>query len=216
MISVLPITAPIGKPPPMDFAHVEMSGTTPKCSQADQPPVLQKPDCTLIKDEENSRLITDFAEPLQISFRTRSESALDLHGFHDHCSNLFCGSGIDGTFTKAVELLFNTGCFVLAFAGMIIIWKRQPKVAGGFVNRKLQVLHETYAPGGDTVPEMMTHDGEEAGVIVRGKIELTVGGQCEVLGAGDAYYFNSRLPLRFRNIHKEECEIVSTCTPPTF
>mgnify|MGYP002631817987 CR=1 FL=1 len=90
------------------------------------------------------------------------------------------------------------------------------QVGGGFVNRKLQVLHETYAPGGDTGSDLISHDGEEAGVIVRGKIELTVGGQCEVLGAGDAYYFNSRLPHRFRNIHKEECEIVSTCTPPTF
>lgn len=90
------------------------------------------------------------------------------------------------------------------------------QVGGDFVNRKLQVLHETYAPGGDTGADMVSHEGEEAGVIVRGKIEITVGGQCEVLGAGDAYYFNSRLPHRFRNIHKEVCEIVSTCTPPTF
>ena len=90
------------------------------------------------------------------------------------------------------------------------------QVGGNIVNRKLQVLHETYAPGGDTGDDMLSHDGEEAGVIVRGKIELTVGGQCEVLNAGDAYYFNSRLPHRFRNIDKEECEIVSTCTPVTF
>lgn len=91
------------------------------------------------------------------------------------------------------------------------------QVGGNIVNRKLQVLHETYAPGGDTGDDMLSHDGEEAGVVVRGSIELTVGGQCEVLQAGDAYYFNSRLPHRFRNIHREEgCEIVSTCTPPTF
>lgn len=83
-------------------------------------------------------------------------------------------------------------------------------------NQKLQVLHETYAPGGDTGPAMLSHEGEEAGVIVRGNIEITVGGQCEVLGAGDGYYFDSHLPHRFRNVGAEECEIISTCTPPTF
>ncbi len=100
------------------------------------------------------------------------------------------------------------------------------RIAGGAVvlqqvgvsmsHRKLQVLHETYAPGGDTGSTMLSHEGEEAGVIVRGHIEITVGGQCEVLGPGDGYYFNSRLPHRFRNVGTEVCEIVSTCTPPTF
>ncbi len=90
------------------------------------------------------------------------------------------------------------------------------QVGGNIMNRKLQVLHETYASGGDTGEDMLSHDGEEAGVVVRGRIELTVGGQCEVLNAGDAYYFNSRFPHRFRNVDNEECEIVSTCTPATF
>ncbi len=90
------------------------------------------------------------------------------------------------------------------------------QVGGGVSRRKLQVLHETYAMGGDTGPTMLSHEGEEAGVIVRGQIEITVGAQCEVLGPGDGYYFNSRLPHRFRNLGSEECEIVSTCTPPTF
>ncbi|HRX79517.1 MAG: cupin domain-containing protein [Planctomycetaceae bacterium] len=90
------------------------------------------------------------------------------------------------------------------------------QVGGSSSRRKLQVLHETYAMGGDTGPTMLSHEGEEAGVIVRGQIEITVAGQCEVLGAGDGYYFSSRLPHRFRNLGKEDCEIVSTCTPPTF
>lgn len=90
------------------------------------------------------------------------------------------------------------------------------QVGGRGSRRKLQVLHETYSLGGDTGPTMLSHEGEEAGVIVRGQVEITVGGQCEVLGAGDGYYFNSRLPHRFRNLGEEECEIVSTCTPPTF
>ena len=56
---------------------------------------------------------------------------------------------------------------------------------------------------------------EEGGVIVRGRIELSVGGESRVLGPGDAYYFRSTLPHRFRNPEREECEIVSATSPPT-
>ena len=82
--------------------------------------------------------------------------------------------------------------------------------------RKLQMLHETYAPGADTGPTMLTHDGEEAGLIIQGQIEITVGAQCETIGPGDGYYFNSSTPHRFRNVTNKDCQIVSSCTPPTF
>lgn len=90
------------------------------------------------------------------------------------------------------------------------------QIGGNIDGRQMQLLHETYVPGGDTGPTMLRHEGEESGVIVRGEIELTVGTQCEVLGSGDGYYFSSQLPHRFRNVGKVDCEIVSACTPPTF
>jgi mannose-6-phosphate isomerase-like protein (cupin superfamily) len=43
-----------------------------------------------------------------------------------------------------------------------------------------------------------------------------VGGESRILGPGDAYYFKSTLPHRFRNLGREECEIVSASSPPTF
>ncbi len=89
-------------------------------------------------------------------------------------------------------------------------------VAAGRPHAKLQVLHERYAPDGDTGEEMLSHAAEEAGVVVRGEIQLTVGGRTATLRAGDAYYFDSRLPHRFRNAGAEDCEIVSVCTPPSF
>jgi len=36
---------------------------------------------------------------------------------------------------------------------------------------------------------LLAHRGEEAGVVIRGRIELTVGGATRVLGPGEAYYF---------------------------
>jgi transcriptional regulator with XRE-family HTH domain len=89
-------------------------------------------------------------------------------------------------------------------------------VGSRLAKRTMSILHERYAPNADTGEEMLTHAGEEGGVIVRGKIELTVGGESRVLGPGDAYYFKSSLPHRFRNIGRDECEIVSASSPPSF
>jgi transcriptional regulator with XRE-family HTH domain len=84
------------------------------------------------------------------------------------------------------------------------------------VQRSMAILHERYGPGADTGEQMLAHAGEEGGVIVRGRIELSVGGEARVLGPGDAFYFRSSLPHRFRNTGAEECEIVSASSPPAF
>ena len=80
----------------------------------------------------------------------------------------------------------------------------------------LQILHETYQIGADTGLIMLQHEGEEGAVILTGKLEVTVGEATRILGAGDAYYFNSRQPHRFRNVGNEVCTLVSSCSPPTF
>jgi transcriptional regulator with XRE-family HTH domain len=89
-------------------------------------------------------------------------------------------------------------------------------VAARRPNRAMSVMHERYAPGADTGADMLRHEGEEGGVVVRGRIELTVGGETRVLSPGDAYYFTSAIPHRFRNVGTEPCEIISASTPPTF
>jgi len=89
-------------------------------------------------------------------------------------------------------------------------------VAAQRPGRQLTLLRERYAPGATTGDELMSHRGEEGGIVIRGRIELTVGGASRVLGPGEAYYFSSQLPHRFRNVGREECEIISAGTPPTF
>lgn len=86
---------------------------------------------------------------------------------------------------------------------------------GGDENRqKLQILRERYAPGADTGETMLSHESEEGGIVLAGRIEVTVGDQQRILGPGDAYYFDSRTPHRFRNVGDEVCEIISACAPP--
>jgi len=90
------------------------------------------------------------------------------------------------------------------------------QVGHDLAGRGLQILHERYAPGADTGSAMLRHAAEEGGVVIKGQLEVTVGDQRRVLGPGDAYYFDSRTPHRFRALGEEPCEVVSACTPPSF
>lgn len=83
-------------------------------------------------------------------------------------------------------------------------------------NRQMCILREVMPPGSDTGESMLSHDGEEGGVIMQGQVEITVGEHVRVLGPGEAYYFESRTPHRFRNIGSEPAVLVSASTPPTF
>jgi len=80
----------------------------------------------------------------------------------------------------------------------------------------LQILKETYQPGADTGRIPLTHEGEEGGIVISGRLEVRVDGERRILGPGDAYSFESRRPHRFRCIGPEPCEVISACTPPSF
>lgn len=90
------------------------------------------------------------------------------------------------------------------------------QVGSDLSESQLQLLFERYQPGADTGQSMLSHHAEEAGIVLSGRLEVTVGDQVQVLTTGDAYLFNSRLPHRFRNAGSEDCVLVSACTPPSF
>jgi transcriptional regulator with XRE-family HTH domain len=90
------------------------------------------------------------------------------------------------------------------------------EVAAGRPGRALQLILETYRRGADTGPGLYHHNAEEAGLVLKGKLELTVDGESWTLGPGDAYYFDSNRPHRVRNVGKGEAQAVSVNTPPSF
>src|SRR5690606_1045267 len=79
-------------------------------------------------------------------------------------------------------------------------------------SRALAFLDETYPPGADTGAEMLNHEGEEAGVLVEGQLELTVGSEIYILESGDSYYFESNKPHRFRNPFDKPARLISATT----
>ncbi|MEX3007798.1 cupin domain-containing protein [Hoeflea sp. TYP-13] len=90
------------------------------------------------------------------------------------------------------------------------------QVGNNLFGKRLQILHEHYAPGTGTGKVRLSHEGEEGGIVISGRLEVTVGNQRKLLGPGDAYLFESSKPHRFRAVGEQECVVVSACTPPTF
>lgn len=90
------------------------------------------------------------------------------------------------------------------------------QIGGSSFGRSLQILKETYALKADTGRVMYEHEGEEGGIVIAGRVEVTVGDQRKILGPGDAYFFSSKKPHRFRQVGPVESVIISACTPPTF
>lgn len=90
------------------------------------------------------------------------------------------------------------------------------QVGANLRNRSIQFLRECYQPGAGTGKHAIVHDGEECGLVLKGRLQVTVGTRSSVLSAGDAYYFKSNQPHSFLNAGSEPCELVTACTPPTF
>jgi len=90
------------------------------------------------------------------------------------------------------------------------------QVGANLHNKSIQFLKECYQPGAGTGKHAITHEGEECGIVLNGRLEVTVADQMTVLTAGDAYYFRSDQPHQFRNSGSEPCELITACTPPSF
>lgn len=68
------------------------------------------------------------------------------------------------------------------------------------------------APGGGS-EGVVTHEGEEVGYVVDGQLELAVGHETFLLGAGDSFSFRSEIAHRYRNPGKKSTRVVWVSTP---
>lgn len=84
-----------------------------------------------------------------------------------------------------------------------------------FPERQMLVLKETYQPGAISEVDL-THEAQEAGIVLEGEVKVTVAGIERVLRAGEAYYFDSKLPHTFENVSDHEAVIFSAITPPSY
>lgn len=84
------------------------------------------------------------------------------------------------------------------------------------LGRQLELLRCTFPPGCESGKEPYTHQGEEAGFVISGQLDLWIGERHVVLSAGDSFAFASDLPHRYANTSDRECVVIWAVTPPSY
>ena len=81
-------------------------------------------------------------------------------------------------------------------------------------NKKMEALIIHQKPGGISYEK--THTGEEIGLVVKGRIRVTIAGEPHILDEGDSIYFSSMTPHQIETIGDEEALLFWVMTPPNF
>jgi transcriptional regulator with XRE-family HTH domain len=79
----------------------------------------------------------------------------------------------------------------------------------------IELLISHFKPGA-TTGEPYSHRGEEAGLVLKGRLEVTVGERSFVLEEGDSFDFQSNEPHGYRNLADGETVVVYAITPPSY
>ncbi|MBW2064879.1 MAG: cupin domain-containing protein [Deltaproteobacteria bacterium] len=81
-------------------------------------------------------------------------------------------------------------------------------------NHRMEFLFFRY-PVGAKVKEPFLHEGEECGMVLKGRFKAIIGDQEFILEEGDSIYFDSTIPHRWENIGDTEVEFISALSPPS-
>lgn len=84
------------------------------------------------------------------------------------------------------------------------------------LNRKIEFLYITIKPGDYSSKDFVTHEGEECGIVIKGRLMVKMKDREYILEEGDSIYFDSTIPHKYINIGEEVCESIWAMTPPSF
>lgn len=86
-----------------------------------------------------------------------------------------------------------------------------PHAPGVALQADIHIIAEGGASDG-----LISHQGEEMGLVLEGRIELIVEDRVWRLETGDSFHFRSERPHGYRNIGSGQARILWVNTPPTF
>ena len=81
---------------------------------------------------------------------------------------------------------------------------------------KIEFLLAIYEGGASTGPVPYTHRGEECALVLKGKLEVLIGGSKYRLEKDDSISFSCEIPHRVRNAGKGQAVSIWCITPPSF
>lgn len=83
-------------------------------------------------------------------------------------------------------------------------------------SEKIEAIFGRYEVGASLGDEPVTHEGEEWGMVLRGRLKVWVGEEIHFLDPGDSIWFPSTIPHRMENVAKEPTEYIWIDTPKSF
>lgn len=83
-------------------------------------------------------------------------------------------------------------------------------------DKSMEAMLVTLKPGAESGEFPHSHLGEDFGYVIKGKLFYVIGDESFTLEEGDAIYFDSTIPHRYKNIGDTECISLWVVTPPSF
>jgi mannose-6-phosphate isomerase-like protein (cupin superfamily) len=80
----------------------------------------------------------------------------------------------------------------------------------------IEAIFGRYDIGASMGEEPVTHEGEEWGMVLRGRLKVWVGDEIHFLDPGDSIWFPSTIPHRMENVAREPTEYIWIDTPKSF
>jgi transcriptional regulator with XRE-family HTH domain len=80
----------------------------------------------------------------------------------------------------------------------------------------IEAIFGRYEVGASLGEEPVTHEGEEWGMVLKGRLKVWVGDEIHFLDPGDAIWYPSTTPHRMENVAEEPTEYIWIDTPKSF
>jgi transcriptional regulator with XRE-family HTH domain len=81
--------------------------------------------------------------------------------------------------------------------------------------RKIEFVY-IHLPVGGKYGKFISHEGEECGILLEGRLKVHLEDRVIILEEGDSIYYDSAIPHRLENIGEVEVRAFWANTPPTF
>lgn len=84
------------------------------------------------------------------------------------------------------------------------------------LKNQIEMLWIEIEPNDSNSEELISHEGEECGVVLKGTLRILSGDNIYDLNEGDSIYIDSTIPHRYVNVGTELSVSVWAMTPPSF
>jgi quercetin dioxygenase-like cupin family protein len=85
------------------------------------------------------------------------------------------------------------------------------------MNRQIEVMYMRVKKGDRSGDEpIVDPPGEKVGLVLKGSIEFTVGGESYLLKEGDSLYYPAHVPHSWYAVEGDTIEVIHILTPPSF